>query len=108
MTSEERRRELDGLLAQSGDMIAQFFAETPEPEGSVIEVLEQSRVEAAARMVPSLGNDMRDSERALIWDEGVAAVYGDFYDVEKYPLDGFDRSHWLKNPYRPATDGDRA
>ena len=108
MTSEERRRELENLQSQSGELIAKFFAETPEPEGSIVQVLERSRAEAAERMVPKLFEGVSDDERAVIWDEGVAAVYGDFYDVEKYPLEGFDRVHYLKNPYRVVGTTDNA
>lgn len=43
---------MDPALVQ--ERLNQFFAETPEPEGSIEEILDNARFEAAQRMDPTL------------------------------------------------------
>jgi hypothetical protein len=59
--NEERRAELDQLLLQSDSLIADFFRDAPEPDGDVEDLLDDSRLDAAARFDSSL-TGLRNSQ----------------------------------------------
>jgi hypothetical protein len=59
--NEERRAELEQLLSQSDSLIADYFRDTPEPADEVEDLLEDSRLDAAARLDPRLGG-LRNSQ----------------------------------------------
>lgn len=59
--NEERRAELERLLAQSPSLIADFFGATPEPEDELEDLILDGRAEAAARFDPTLSG-LRNSQ----------------------------------------------